>query len=79
MAPDITYLTTGLFTSFYPESKEGEQAYSEFLEQNEGNNKIFTIHLKTVLYQFRKAGYIVRKAKKPTQSIDEILNELDQL
>tara|TARA_R100000781_G_scaffold113591_1_gene82401 strand:+ start:9037 stop:9273 length:237 start_codon:yes stop_codon:yes gene_type:complete len=78
MAIDLTYLTTGFFTTFFPESKEGEAAYKEMIEQNE-SPKILTRDLKNVLHQLRKAGYSVKKAKKPTQSIDDILSELDQL
>lgn len=78
MAIDLTYLTTGFFTTFFPESKSGETAYKEMIEQND-SPKILTRDLKTVLYQLRKSGYSVKKAKKPTQSIDDILSELDQL
>lgn len=75
---DLTYLTTGFFTVFFPESKQGETAYKEMIEQN-SSPKILTRDLKNVLYQLKKAGYIVKKAKKPTQTIEEILNELDDL
>lgn len=75
MNPDLTYLTTGFFTTFYPESKQGETVYKEMIEQSR-SPKILTRDLKTVLYQIRKAGYTVKKAKKPTQTIEEILNEL---
>lgn len=73
---DLTYLTTGFFTVFFPESKEGETAYKEIIKQNE-SPKILTRDLKNVLYQLKKAGYIVKKAKKPTQTIDEILTDIN--
>ena len=75
MKPDLTYLKTGFFTTFFPESKDGENVYKEMIEQN-GSPKILTRDLKNTLYQIKKAGYSVQKAKKPTQSIDEVLNKL---
>lgn len=75
MKTDLTYLTTGFFTVFLPESKEGETAYKEMIEQN-SSPKILTMDLKNVLYQLKKAGYVVKKAKKPTQTLEEILKEL---
>ena len=75
---DLTYNTTGIFTTFFPESKQGEIIYSEIIQQN-GSHKILTIHLKNVLYQIKKAGYNVKKAKKSKLTIDDILKDLDSL
>lgn len=78
METDLTYLTTGLFTTFFPESKDGEVVYSQMIEQY-GSPKVFTRDLKSTIKQMRDAGYKVSKAKKPTQSIDDILNELETI
>lgn len=78
MQIDLTYLTTGFFTTFFPESKSGEIAYCEMIEQNK-SPKILTRDLKNVLYQLKNAGYNVKKQKKSNLSIDDILKELDTL
>tara|TARA_R110002020_G_scaffold334555_2_gene549799 strand:- start:9940 stop:10197 length:258 start_codon:yes stop_codon:yes gene_type:complete len=76
MKTDLTYSTSGIFTTFYPESKHGEIIYNEIIEQN-GSSKIYTIHLKNVLYQIKKAGYSVKKAKKLSKKeADKIMNEI---
>ena len=76
---DLTYLTTGLFTTFFVESESGAVAYKELLEQNEKSNKIFTHNLKPVLSQLRSAGYKVSKAKKSNITMEQILNELNDM
>lgn len=76
MQIDLTYLTTGFFTTFFPESKQGEIAYCEMIEQNK-SPKILTRDLKIVLHQLKKAGYKVKKVKKSTLKIDDIFKELD--
>lgn len=73
---DLTYLKTGLFTTFFAESKGGEIAYKEMIEQNK-SPKILTRDLKNVLHQLKTAGYTVRRAKKSNLSIEDIFKELD--
>lgn len=75
--PDLTYIKKGLLTSFLPNTKEGETPYKQMLANPETKNAtIYTIHLKSVLYQLKKAGYIVKKAKKVTdKDIDAIFND----
>ena len=76
MITDLTYNTTGIFTTFYPESKQGEVIYNQMIEQN-GSPKIYTIHLKNVLCQIKKAGYSVKKAKKISKKeANKIMNEI---
>ena len=76
MVIDLTYNTTGIFTTFFSESKQGEVIYNQMIEQN-GSPKIYTIHLKNVLYQIKKAGYSVKKAKKVSKKeADKIMNEI---
>lgn len=74
--PDLEYFTTGLFTRFMPNTKAGEVAWTDMHWQNNGA-AILTIHAANVIKQLRDAGYTVAKAKKPTQSIDHILAELE--
>ncbi len=75
---DLEYRTTGLFTIFYPTSEVGKVPYNQMLEHPETPGaKIYTIHLKNVLYQLKKAGYIVKKSKKISKKESEkILNEI---
>lgn len=75
---DLEYRTTGLFTTFLPSSKAGEVAYNEMLSHPDTPNaKIYTIHLKNMLYQLKKAGYTVKKAKKISKKeSDKILTEI---
>lgn len=76
MAVDLTYNTTGFFTSFYPETKEGEKAYNHIIEVC-GSPKILTRDLKITLHQLKKAGYIVKKAKKVSKKeADKIMNDI---
>lgn len=74
---DLTYITTGLFTRFVPNTKAGEEAYREMA--NHDATSILTMHLTSVLAQLRKAGYSVAKAKKApawTSEDDQLLEEL---
>ena len=75
MTSDLSYLTTGIFTVILPNTKEGEHVWREIVAQ-EGTHKIFTIHLKAVISQIRKAGYTIVKAKPMKMSDDELLAEL---
>jgi hypothetical protein len=76
--PDLTYRTDGIFTNFLPETKDGEDAWRVIAEQGGGNARVLTIHLNNVLLQLRKAGYVVRKAKKSVCNLsdDQLLAEL---
>lgn len=78
MSADLEYITTGLFTRFMPCTPDGEAAWREMAKED-GCAAVLSIHAKAVITQLRKAGYSVAKAKKPTQTIDEILVELGDL
>lgn len=67
--PDLTYTVRGFFTSFMPESKNGESAWNVIALANGGNATIYTSHLSQTLVDLRASGYCVRQAKKQ-QSID---------
>lgn len=77
--PDLTYTDMGLFTMFYPETKEGEQAWRELATVTDGTGKVLTIQSKQFIDSLRKAGYIVQKAKKAKDvpSLDAIFAELN--
>jgi len=60
---DLEYIKKGMFVSFIANTKDGENAFNTMVEQN-GSATIQANHLKSVLYQLRKAGYKVCKAKK---------------
>ena len=72
---DLEYINTGLFTRFFPCSPAGEDAWRVMEGSNHGS-AVLTIHAKAVIAQLNRAGYRVRKAKKSSMSIDDILNEL---
>jgi hypothetical protein len=76
MSPDMEYINTGIFTRFVPNTKAGEEAW-KVMHADNGNDVVLAIHAKSVIGQLRKAGYTVEKAKKPTQTIDDILKELE--
>lgn len=63
---DLTYSTSGYFTSFLPETPEGQVTWNQIAAQTDGTGKIDTMFLKQTLYQLRKAGYKVYKEKKTT-------------
>lgn len=75
--PDITYKDCGLFTAFYPETKEGEEAWRELASVTDGTGKVLTIQAKQFIANLRKAGYTVTKAKKAEQNLDDIFAELE--
>lgn len=68
-----------MFTTFYPESKEGEMVWKEIAEKMNGVAKVLNFEANAIIQQIRNAGYIVKKAPRPTESINDILNELDQI
>ncbi len=73
---DLTDTKDGMFTRFMPHTTEGEIAWNEIAKQTSGTGAVFTFHEAQTLKQLRAAGYTVRKAKKDTMTIDDILNEL---
>ena len=76
---DLEYLTTGMFTVFFPNTQAGETAWKAIAKETNGTGKILTTQLTSALTQLRNAGYSVKKLKKPTNTIDKIYHELDQL
>jgi hypothetical protein len=76
--PDITYKDHGLFTAFYAETKEGENAWRELASVTDGTGKVLTIQAKQFIVSLRSAGYVVQKAKESKRSLDDIFAELDE-
>lgn len=73
---DIQYIDGGMFTTFVPSSKAGQKAWNEMAAQNGNVAKIFSIHSKSVIAQFRAAGYKVSKAKPLKVDADALFDEL---
>lgn len=72
---DLEYSKQGMFTRFYANTAAGENAWHEMAKQD-GVAAVLSFEAKNVIAQLRQAGYSVAKAKKVTQSIDDILAEL---
>jgi hypothetical protein len=67
---DLTYsCTDGLWTRFYPETPEGDAAYTVMARADKDGVVAFLAHqVPGVLSQLRKAGLTVHKAK-PSKSL----------
>lgn len=61
---DLEYSIQGLFTTFYPVTKAGEQAWREMAEATDGTGKVLTVYVSKTLGQLRRAGYTARKMPK---------------
>ena len=75
--PDLTYRRDGMFTRFFAETEVGAVAWRQIAEQCEGVAAVFCWQEADTLRQLRAAGYVVRMAKTPEMTIDEILSELE--
>ena len=67
MKTDLSYTIGDMFTTFYPDTPEGEIAWKELAEVTDGTGKVFNQQKDSVLLKLRKAGYTVRKMKKSIQ------------
>ena len=74
---DITYTTGKMFTTFYSESKEGDEIWREMANKMDGVAKVLNFEANKIIHQIRNAGFIVKKAQKTNLTIDEILDELN--
>ena len=63
MKPDLTYLDTGLFVSFFAETPAGEGAWDELARHSDGSGRFLSIHREAITAQLRAAGYTVAKRK----------------
>ncbi len=75
--PDLTFTNDGVFVTLYAETEAGKDAWRVMAEQMGGVARIYSLHFASVKAQLKAAGYVIRKATKPAQSIDDILDELD--
>lgn len=73
--PDLIYVKDDLFTRFYPETEAGRLAWDTMLETT-GSYAVLNHHAPMVIAQLRRAGYRVHKAKRVTETTDELLAEL---
>ena len=77
---DLTYTQNGMFTRFIAASDVGEDAWRQMAKALGGDVAILNSQLKSTLYQLRKAGYKVTKAKKVTKKeMNGIFAELEAL
>ena len=77
MKTDLTYLPQGLFTTFFPETPAGEDAW-RVIAAEDGSGKVLTIHLVSTIRQIKRAGLTVAKARRVSaDEIDAIMNELN--
>lgn len=77
---DLIYTQNDLFTTFYAQTKEGEQAEREIASKCDGLPQVFNIHAKSTIAQLRKAGFTVAKSKKATKAdFEAIFEEMDAL
>ena len=73
---DLTYTQDKMFTRFFAETEAGHTAWNQMAETLGGVAAVLNIHANSTIYQLKKAGYKVGKAKPSKMSIDEILKEL---
>lgn len=76
---DLTYSQDSIWTRFYPETEAGKQAWQAMHDQGSVNATVLNSHAAIVIYQLKKAGYKVSKAKPCKMTIDDILKELETL
>lgn len=72
---DLEYSQQGMFTRFYANTLDGEDAWREMAKES-GAAAVLNFEAKRIISQLRSAGYTVAKAKKSPNTIDSILAEL---
>lgn len=76
MTADLSYTQSGLFTRFYANTADGEYVWREMAKED-GIAAVLNRHAKSVISQIRAQGYTVNKEPKSSQTIDDILKELE--
>lgn len=74
---DLTYIENSLFISFVPQTESGEQAWREMANVQGGSAVVLTKFKNQTLSQLRNAGYSVKKAKKSTVTLQDVINDDD--
>jgi hypothetical protein len=77
--PDLVYWQTGLFVSYWPETKAGETAWDDMAKEDPAC-RFLAVHVDAINRQIRAAGYTVRKAPpaKPVSAaeLEALLGDL---
>ena len=74
---DLNYTSDGYFITLYANNNQGAYIYDEIARAFDGIAK-FPIHMKESIFkQIKDAGYTIRKERKSSQSIDDILAEVN--
>lgn len=77
MVKDFEYAQhDSLFVTLYSNTLQADAELSKFMIANDGSNKIPAFQFPQFKKQIKDAGYTISKAKKSTQSINDILAEL---
>lgn len=77
MTKDFEYAQhDNFFVTLYSNTSQADKQLSAFMAENGGSNKIPVIQFPHFKKAIKMAGYAIGKAKKPTQSIEEVLKEL---
>jgi predicted Fe-Mo cluster-binding NifX family protein len=76
---DLTYSQDNIWTRFYPETEAGKEAWDAMHNQGSVNATVLNSHAPSVIYQLKKAGFKVSKAKPCKLTMDDILKELETL
>ena len=63
MKTDITWISRGLFITFFPENQESEGVIGEMISQH-GDNKCETRFAPAIIKQLKDAGWIARKGRE---------------
>lgn len=77
---DLEYTDSGIFTTFFPVSKQGENAWNELAANTDDTGKVLTIHKDIVITKLRKAGYhIVKATPVSKKQIESVYEQFDQM
>lgn len=77
---DLHYFyKAGIFVEFMANTKDGEDAYNEMVRVGDGHAVFLRSHLKAILAQLRAAGYSVTKAPKSPFTLEQILEQMDDV
>lgn len=74
--PDVSYRTDGIFTTFFPNTTDGENIFRAMAADTEGTGKVLSIHAPAVIQQIKEAGYTIEQSEQNAVDTDELYNEL---
>lgn len=67
MKPDITYINSGIFITFLPNTQEGEKVWRQMYDDE--CDKVLKPHAPQIIARLKAAGYSVRKGQHSTREI----------